>query len=648
MAEQGHHRHDQTFNYPGLYENQPGHSDLEGLRYNRSTFTLSDVQSEVESELGIELRTRDGDSERYRSTERLVEQQDSRQPSPLMQSEPSLTKRALQRLSSERFSTHRPQIRSERGEGRRESQVLSELPDFPQERRPSDGLSEKSGNDVDPANKAEKRLAVPTASETPFRDVDLVSWDGPIDPVLFSTGTQASAREFGVSPEVMVLGTSLIVLGMAFGPIIFGPLSELYGRKRPLFIGFVVFTICQIPVAVAPNVATIFIFRFLQGVFGAAPLTIVGGALVDLWAPVDRGVAVSVFSCFTFAGPTFGPLLGGFVCDNPKYGWRWTAWITLIMSLLFGAIAWLAYPESFGPVLLQARARKLRFQTKNWAIHAPADEVEIDMAVILKKYLAKPFAMLVLEPILLLITIYISFIYGILCMSILATMSQPRRLANSISDLFFETYPISFYGERGWSLGKSGLPFIAIIFGVILGGFVNVAFIKTRYTRILREKGRVPPEERLLPMMVGSVALPVGLFLFAWTSDPSFNPALQILAGVPAGMGIVLIFLQGFNYIIDVYMMFANSAIAANTFVRSAVGAAFPMLGEPESLLLANIFLCADWSAATFMYGDLGVKWATTLLGFIAVALMPVPVLFFIYGPRIRKMSRFAPQMPAG
>nr|POE46816.1 putative transporter c36.02c [Quercus suber] len=424
---------------------------------------------------------------------------------------------------------------------------------------------------------------------------------------VFSPGTQASAQEFNVSPEVMVLGTSLIVLGMAFGPVIFGPLSELYGRKRPLFVGFGIFTICQIPVAVAPNVATILIFRFLQGVFGAAPLTIVGGALVDFWAPVDRGVAVSVFSCFSFAGPTFGPLLGGFVSENATFGWRWTAWITLIMSLLFGVIAWLAYPESFGPVLLQAKAKKLRFATKDWAIHAPADEVEIDMAVILKKYLAKPFAMLALEPILLLITIYISFIY----------------------DLFFETYPISFYGERGWSLGKSGLPFIAIIFGVILGGVVNVGFIKTRYTRILRDKGRVPPEERLVPMMVGAVALPIGLFLFAWTSDPSFNPTLQILAGVPAGMGIVLIFLQGFNYIIDVYMMYANSAIAGNTFVRSAVGAAFPMI-------------------AVYMYPDMGVKWATTLLGFIAVALIPVPILFFIYGPRIRKMSRFAPQMPPG
>lgn len=51
---------------------------------------------------------------------------------------------------------------------------------------------------------------------------------------------------------------------------------------------------------------------------------------------------------------------------------------------------------------------------------------------------------------------------------------------------------------------------------------------------------------------------------------------------------------------------------------------------------------------ATAMYRNLGVQWATTMLAFIAVALWPVPILFYIYGARIRKMSRFVPQFPPG
>ena len=85
-----------------------------------------------------------------------------------------------------------------------------------------------------------------------------------------------------------------------------------------------------------------------------------------------------------------------------------------------------------------------------------------------------------------------------------------------------------------------------------------------------------------------------------------------------------MIFLQGLSYIIDVYLMHANSAIAANTFVRSLAGGGFPLF-------------------ATAMYHTLGVAWATSLLGFLTVAFLPVPVLFFLYGKKIRQMSKYSP-----
>lgn len=93
-------------------------------------------------------------------------------------------------------------------------------------------------------------------------------------------------------------------------------------------------------------------------------------------------------------------------------GWRWTQWITMIMAALFGTIGFFVIPETFAPVLLQRKAKKLRYQTRNWAIHAPADEKEVNLHEIAEKYLLRPFKMLALEPILVLITIYISLIYG--------------------------------------------------------------------------------------------------------------------------------------------------------------------------------------------------------------------------------------------
>ena len=167
----------------------------------------------------------------------------------------------------------------------------------------------------------------------------------------------------------------------------------------------------------APNLETLLVSRFLAGFFGCAPLCVVGGAFADFWAPADRGVAVSIFSGATFLGPTMGPVVGGFLTQTPSLGWRWTAWVTLFAAVVFGAIGWLVYDESLGSVLLQRRARKLRYATKDWALHAPADEIEISWKAIFDKYLTKPVKMLVWEPILLLITIHISFIYGILCKS---------------------------------------------------------------------------------------------------------------------------------------------------------------------------------------------------------------------------------------
>lgn len=99
---------------------------------------------------------------------------------------------------------------------------------------------------------------------------------------VFSTAVQPTSRQFGVLQEVMVLGTSLFVLGFSFGPLIFGPLSELYGRKMPLFVGYCIFAIFQIPVAVAQNLQTIFVCRFFGGVFASAPLAIVRPLFVRL------------------------------------------------------------------------------------------------------------------------------------------------------------------------------------------------------------------------------------------------------------------------------------------------------------------------------------------------------------------------------
>jgi len=497
--------------------------------------------------------------------------------------------------------------------------------------------STKEWDDRDPesqSSNSNRTMANPATQQEKEEDPNIVGFDGPDDPYnpqnlpmwkkwlyavllgsmtlvvtfassVFSTATAVTAAEFGVSDEVMVLGTSLFVLGFAFGPIIWGPLSELYGRKTPVFIGYTLFTIFQIPIGVAQNLETIMLCRFFGGVFSSVLPAVVGGYLADFFDPVKRGLAMAVFSAATFIGPIMGPIIGGFITES-YLGWRWTAWITMIMAVFFGGIGFVLLPETYTPVLLHRKAKKIRYETKNWAVRAKIDESPVDLKSIAVRYFGRPWVMIVQEPILLLFTLYLSFIYGFIY-------------------LLFEAFPISFNEQRGWSLGVGGLPFISLGVGVIFGsGFVTwytQTYVKAHFER----DGKITPEDRLIPVIVGAGLLPIGCFWFAWTSSPSINPWPQIIAGVPLGGGLQMIFLQGLAYLIDVYLINANSALSANTIIRSWFGAAFPMF-------------------ATAMYDKLGVSWATSLLGFLALAFFPVPILFYIYGARIRKLSRYSPK----
>lgn len=418
-------------------------------------------------------------------------------------------------------------------------------------------------------------------SNQPAKDPNLVDWNGPDDPEnpmnwgrtrkwiltmslalmtlnitfassVFSTATMVVSKKFDISLEVSTLGTSLFVLGFAFGPLLWGPLSELYGRMIPLFTGFSLFIIFQIPVAVAINVETIMLCRFFGGVFGSAPLAIIGGelpcviqafprhhtdcspfsagCLADFWGPVDRGIAVVCFAGAVFIGPAAGPVMGGFITQS-HLGWRWTAWITMIMAGFFGLIALSLARETFAPVILQRRAARLRRETKNWALHSTRDEAAVTLSDIVTRYISRPMEMMIKEPILLFITIYMSLVYGIVY-------------------LLFEAFPISFQEKRGWNLGVGALPFLSITVGVVIGGLYVVYITKTTFARKMAENGgRVIPEDRLPPMIIGGCILPAGLFWFAWTSDPDITWVPQVISAAFIGMGIFVIFVSRITYV---------------------------------------------------------------------------------------------------
>ncbi|PGG95786.1 hypothetical protein AJ79_09872 [Helicocarpus griseus UAMH5409] len=422
---------------------------------------------------------------------------------------------------------------------------------------------------------------------------------------LFSTATTSVSAIYGVSTQVGILGLSLYVLGFATGPLVWAPLSELKGRRMPLLLSMFGFTVFQFGGAAAKDLQTIMICRFFGGFFGACPIAVVAAVFSDMFDTRLRGLAITVFSMTVFTGPLLAPFVGGFIVDS-HLGWRWTQFLPGILGASALVLDTFLLQETYPPVVLVEKASELRRRTRNWGIHAKQEEIEIDLRELIEKNFSRPLKILATEPIVLLLSIYLAFIYGILY-------------------LFMTAYPIVFQQIHGMSPGVGGLPYFGMIIGQLLGGLA-IILSQPWYTRKLAANNGVPiPEWRLPHVIVGGISFAGGLFWFGWSGyRADVHWIVPTLSGLMTGFGLLVIFLQALNYIIDAYLMFAASAIAANTLLRSIAGAAFPLFSQK-------------------LFQALGVNWAGTLIGCVAALLAPIPVIFYIYGARIRGRSKFSP-----
>ncbi|KAI4203534.1 MAG: hypothetical protein LQ350_001723 [Teloschistes chrysophthalmus] len=389
----------------------------------------------------------------------------------------------------------------------------------------------------------------------------------------YSGGIPEIVKEFHTSEEVATLGIAL------------------YGRQIVLSGTYGIFTAFNAGVAGSQNIETLIILRFFAGAFGSSALTNSGGVIADLFPASQRGLALAVFACAPFTGPTLGPIVGGFVGET--VGWRWLAGVMAIFTGFLWILGTLTIPETYAPLLLRNRASKLsRESGKIYLSKVEVGKPKPSLTRSLKIALSRPWVLLFLEPIVLLLSVY-----------------------------------MVYQENRHWSQGIGSLPFLSVLIGM----FAAVAYTipdNKRYRRaatVANSKGGhgAPPEARLPPCMVGSVCLPLGLFIFAWTNYPRIHWIVSVMFTAPFGFGMVLLFLSIMNYLIDAYTVYAASVLAANTLLRSVFGAVFPLF-------------------TMYMYEGLGIHWASSVPAFLALACVPFPFLFFKYGEGIRMKCRYA------
>ncbi|EXJ89921.1 hypothetical protein A1O3_02988 [Capronia epimyces CBS 606.96] len=381
---------------------------------------------------------------------------------------------------------------------------------------------------------------------------------------VYSPSAPEVARHFGISTTAALVPLSVYVLGLGFGPVISAPLSETYGRRAVYLLFFPPSLLFTLGAGFSKSFGTLVVCRFLAALLGSGCLAIGAGTNSDLFTPLHRAVASSIFILAPFFGPALGPALGGYVAM--KKGWRWTQWLILFWGVLTYAIS-IPQRETYKKIILKTRAKKFGLPPPPNPL--PPGMSKLHFLVVVT--ILRPVRMLLTETIVAFFSIYTAFNFSVLFG-------------------FFAAFPIVFqspYPEiqvYHFNTGESGLVFLGIGVGTFLASLIFVLIDRLRYRRkTLRRRAAgdfrpLPPEERLWAAMLGSILLPVGLFWFAWTARPDVHWISPILATIPFGMGNMLVFCSCILYLIDTYGPLSGaSAAAANGFLRYIVGAAFPL-----------------------------------------------------------------------
>lgn len=413
---------------------------------------------------------------------------------------------------------------------------------------------------------------------------------------------QGSAQTFHVSHEVTILGISLFVAGLGSGPLLVGPLSEVYGRNIVYQVSYVLFFIFTFPVVFAPNIAVFLVFRLITGFCGSAFLSVAGGSVSDMFPNSSIASPMAVYTISPFIGPVAGPLIAGFI--NQHLYWEWTYRVQLCWIFVEFLMLVVFVPETYVPVILKKKARRLRESTGDPKFYAPLDRREgtLTSAILVSCY--KPFQLLLFDRMALLLDSWNALILGILYLA-------------------FQAFPVIFEDIHGFNMQSTGLTFIGIGLGM-LSAISTQPFWNRLYAReTAKYNGDPPPEMRLIMGQVGAILVPVGLFWLAFTTYPQVHWIAPIIASVPFGSGIYFVFTSTFTYLVTAYRPIAASAMASNSALRSAFAAVFPLF-------------------AGAMYDRLGTVGATALLAGLSTIMAPLPFVFYRIGARLRKNSRFA------
>ncbi|KAJ7722401.1 MFS general substrate transporter [Mycena metata] len=443
----------------------------------------------------------------------------------------------------------------------------------------------------------------------------------------YALGFPSMMRELGCTHEQAALGISTFCLGFGLVPLLTSSFSEEFGR-RPLYVVCIIgFTAMYVVQAKASNIQTVIAARFLSGAFGSTGGSMVSGTVADIWEPARRGLPMSIYALSVIAGTGIGPVVGGWI--ELSLGWRWIEWFHAIAAALCIILISALGKETRTGVMLTRKAKKLRAETRNPRYRAKAEDERGSMKKLIWVTSTRPILLLLTEPTVLAFSLWLGFAWGIL-----------YSMFESIAPIFGSLY--------GFNQGQAGLTFVGITLGAFLG-FATNFYQESLYRKHFPSRG---PEARLYVACAAAVMFPAGMFIYAWCSQASIHWIVPVIGITLFMWATFIIYLAVFTYLADCYGTYASSALAGQSLLRAShlTHAALTyiyMLTPPtpnpnQPTHPGNLAGTAFPLFTSAMYTRLGYHWASSLFGFIAVAMIPIPYVLLLLGPTLRAKSRFA------
>lgn len=437
--------------------------------------------------------------------------------------------------------------------------------------------------------------------------VSLFTFISPVSSSMVAPALSSIAADFNITDEVLSqLTLSIFVLAYAVGPLIFGPLSEVYGRVIVLQLANLFFLVFNVGCAVSQTKVQLIACRFFAGLGGSAPLAVGGGVLSDCFRPEERGKSIAIYSLAPLLGPAIGPIAGGFIAENTT--WRWVFYSTSIADGVIQLMGLFFLRETYGPRLLKDRAKRLRKETGDETYQTEAEVQKKTLAQVLRGALIRPFRLLLTQPIVQCLACYMAYIYGIMYL-VLSTFPS------------LWTSP-DYYNE---STGIGGLNYISLGLGFWCGSQICAPLNDRIYRGLKARNNNIGRPEFRVPLLgISAIILPAGLFIYGWTAQTHCHWIAPNIGAFLFGTGTIVSFQCMQTYMVDTYTRFAASALAAGAFLRSLAGFGFPLF-------------------APDMYSTLHYGWGNSALAFVAIAIgIPAPIFLWKFGEALRKRSTYA------